>query len=109
MGCRERDSLRYRSLQIVSWRCFGEPCRAALLRRARRCALALAPQRRESTETYNVPFTRVVYIERTDFGKEDAEDYYSLAPGKAVMLRCRFRAISRPSPATRCLLRPSNP
>ena len=36
MGCREMDSLRFRSLQMGSWRCFGEPCCAALLRRARR-------------------------------------------------------------------------
>ena len=71
-------------------RCSGGP--GAELRP---CAAQLYPQRRESTETYLVPFTRVVYIERTDFRKEDAEDYYGLAPGKTVMLRCRFRAISR--------------
>jgi glutaminyl-tRNA synthetase len=34
-----------------------------------------------------VPFTRVVYIEETDFREADSKDYYGLAPGKAVMLR----------------------
>ena len=52
-----------------------------------RYALQLYPQRKESTETYKVPLTRVVYIERTDFRAEDADDYYGLAPGKTVMLR----------------------
>ena len=32
-----------------------------------------------------MPFTRVVYIERTDFRTEDAEDYNGLAPGKTVI------------------------
>lgn len=47
----------------------------------------LYPQRKDSTETYKVPFTRVVYIERTDFRTQDAPDYYGLAPGKTAMLR----------------------
>jgi glutaminyl-tRNA synthetase len=34
-----------------------------------------------------VPFSRVVYIEATDFREKDSKDYYGLAPGKAVMLR----------------------
>ena len=38
-------------------------------------------------EGYKVPFTRVVYIEETDFREADSKDYYGLAPGKAVMLR----------------------
>ncbi len=45
------------------------------------------PQDRASTETYPVPLTRVVYIERADFRVEDAKDYYGLAPGKSAMLR----------------------
>jgi len=35
-----------------------------------------------------VPFTNVVYIERTDFRLKDSKDYYGLAPGKSVLLRC---------------------
>ncbi|PKA63404.1 Glutamine--tRNA ligase [Apostasia shenzhenica] len=36
---------------------------------------------------YKVPFTNVVYIERTDFRLKDSKDYYGLAPGKSVLLR----------------------
>ncbi|KAI8472695.1 MAG: tRNA synthetases class I, catalytic domain-containing protein [Monoraphidium minutum] len=36
---------------------------------------------------YTVPFTRIVYIESTDFRVEDSKDYYGLAPGKTAMLR----------------------
>lgn len=43
------------------------------------------PGRAESG--YDVPFSRVVYIEATDFRLEDAKDYYGLAPGKSAMLR----------------------
>jgi hypothetical protein len=35
-----------------------------------------------------VPFTRVVYIEETDFREKDDKDFYGLAPGKSIMLRC---------------------
>ena len=49
------------------------------------------PQDRASTETYPVPLTRVVYIERADFRVEDAKDYYGLAPGKSAMLRLANR------------------
>lgn len=40
-----------------------------------------------SEETYKVPFTRVVYIEATDFRETDSKGYYGMAPGKSVMLR----------------------
>ena len=40
-----------------------------------------------SEDGYQVPFTKIVYIESTDFRKEDAKGYYGLAPGKTVMLR----------------------
>lgn len=40
-----------------------------------------------SEEGYRLPFTRVVYLEATDFREVDAKDYYGLAPGKSVMLR----------------------
>ena len=71
-------------------RCSGGP--GAELRP---CDVQLYPQRQESTETYSVPFTRVVYIERTDFRTEDAEDYYGLAPGKTVIPRVRYSGIPR--------------
>lgn len=41
-------------------------------------------------ETYPVPFSKVVYIESTDFRTEDAKGYYGLAPGKSVMLRYAY-------------------
>ena len=34
-----------------------------------------------------VPFSRVVYIEQSDFRMKDSKDYYGLAPGKSVLLR----------------------
>ncbi|KAI9760232.1 MAG: hypothetical protein M1835_000214, partial [Candelina submexicana] len=33
-----------------------------------------------------VPFTKTVYIDRSDFREEDSKDYFRLAPGKAVGL-----------------------
>ncbi|KAL1977308.1 hypothetical protein VTN31DRAFT_167 [Thermomyces dupontii] len=36
--------------------------------------------------THTVPFTRVVYIERSDFREEDDPNYFRLAPGKTVGL-----------------------
>uniref|UniRef100_A0A7S0R5T3 glutamine--tRNA ligase n=2 Tax=Chlamydomonas leiostraca TaxID=1034604 RepID=A0A7S0R5T3_9CHLO len=43
-----------------------------------------------SEESYKVPFTRVVYIEATDFKEKDEKDFYGLAPGKSVMLRYAY-------------------
>lgn len=40
-----------------------------------------------SSETYDMPLTRVLYIESSDFRTEDAKGYFGLAPGKAVLLR----------------------
>lgn len=40
-----------------------------------------------SDEGYQIPFTKIVYIESTDFRKDDSKNYYGLAPGKTVMLR----------------------
>eukprot|EP00873_Tetraselmis_striata_P027831 jgi/Tetstr1/448095/TSEL_035394.t1 len=40
-----------------------------------------------SEEAYKAPFTRVLYIEQTDFKETDVKGYYGLAPGKHVMLR----------------------
>ncbi|KAL1198250.1 Glutamine--tRNA ligase, cytoplasmic [Cardamine amara subsp. amara] len=39
---------------------------------------------------YKVPFSRVVYIEQSDFRMKDSKDYYGLAPGKSVLLRYAF-------------------
>ncbi|CAL5867345.1 uncharacterized protein PFLUO_LOCUS1560 [Penicillium psychrofluorescens] len=36
--------------------------------------------------THNVPFTKTVYIERSDFREVDSPDYFRLAPGKTVGL-----------------------
>jgi len=51
----------------------------------------LYPQRLAGEEgagaTYDVPFGRVLYIERSDFRAADAKGYYGLAPGKRVLLR----------------------
>ncbi|KAH7440393.1 hypothetical protein KP509_04G104900 [Ceratopteris richardii] len=44
----------------------------------------------EESSHYEVPFSRVVYIESSDFRLKDSKDYYGLAPGKTVMLRYAF-------------------
>ncbi|KAL4950592.1 tRNA synthetases class I, catalytic domain-containing protein [Aspergillus filifer] len=36
--------------------------------------------------SHKVPFTRIVYIDRSDFREEDAKGYFRLAPGKSVGL-----------------------
>ncbi|KAL0097960.1 tRNA synthetases class I, catalytic domain-containing protein [Phycomyces blakesleeanus] len=35
---------------------------------------------------HSVPFTRVVYIDGSDFREQDSKDYYRMAPGKSVGL-----------------------
>ncbi|KAJ4765954.1 Glutamine--tRNA ligase [Rhynchospora pubera] len=44
----------------------------------------------DASSYYNVPFTRVVYIESSDFRLKDSKDYYGLAPGKSVLLKYAF-------------------
>ncbi|RZC57346.1 hypothetical protein C5167_004651 [Papaver somniferum] len=44
----------------------------------------------DASAFYKVPFTNVVYIERSDFRAKDSKDYYGLAPGKWVLLRYAF-------------------
>ncbi|WVZ96810.1 hypothetical protein U9M48_042399 [Paspalum notatum var. saurae] len=39
---------------------------------------------------YKIPFSRIVYIEQSDFRLKDSKDFYGLAPGKSVMLRHAF-------------------
>ncbi|KAF6264766.1 tRNA synthetases class I, catalytic domain-containing protein [Scenedesmus sp. NREL 46B-D3] len=50
---------------------------------------ATLPGRPESS-SYDLPFSRVVYIEATDFRLQDSKDYYGLAPGKSAMLRYAY-------------------
>jgi glutaminyl-tRNA synthetase len=62
-----------------------------------------------SASGYLVPFTKVCYIEATDFREVDAKDYYGLAPGKSIMLRCveyqpRMRALDETTKCVRCCL-----
>ena len=45
--------------------------------------------------TYQVPFTRVVYIEQDDFREQDQKKYFGLAPGKSVLLRSVLLAMSK--------------
>ena len=41
--------------------------------------------------THNVPFTRTIYVERSDFREVDSKDFFRLAPGKPVgLLRVSF-------------------
>ncbi|KAL6761426.1 tRNA synthetases class I, catalytic domain-containing protein [Haematococcus lacustris] len=41
-------------------------------------------------DIYKVPFTRVVFMEETDFRLQDNKDFYGLAPGKSIMLRYAY-------------------
>ncbi|KAL6782008.1 TSQ1 [Auxenochlorella protothecoides x Auxenochlorella symbiontica] len=74
--------------------------RLAVLRPLRITITNLAEGHREEVEAqdfpgrgggvYTVPFTRVVYIEATDFREQDSKDFYGLAPGKTIMLRYAY-------------------
>ncbi|KAI4379144.1 hypothetical protein MLD38_005480 [Melastoma candidum] len=44
----------------------------------------------DTSSFYKVPFSRIVYIEQSDFRMKDSKDYYGLAPGKSVLLRYAF-------------------
>ncbi|KAK6229174.1 hypothetical protein QUC31_002392 [Theobroma cacao] len=44
----------------------------------------------DASAFYKVPFSNVVYIERSDFRMKDSKDYYGLALGKSVLLRYAF-------------------
>ncbi|MEW5320129.1 MAG: hypothetical protein WDW38_011226 [Sanguina aurantia] len=46
------------------------------------------PGREEAV--YPVPFSKVCFMEETDFREVDEKDYYGLAPGKSVMLRYAY-------------------
>ncbi|GMI70684.1 ovule abortion 9 [Hibiscus trionum] len=47
-------------------------------------------QANDTSSFYKVPFSSVVYIERSDFRMKDSKDYYGLAPGKSALLRYAF-------------------
>ncbi|KAI9835821.1 MAG: hypothetical protein M1838_005187 [Thelocarpon superellum] len=47
--------------------------------------LPFSPKKPEFGQ-HTVPFTRTIYIDRTDFKEVDSPDYFRLAPGKAVGL-----------------------
>ncbi|XWS34969.1 hypothetical protein CRYUN_Cryun21dG0083200 [Craigia yunnanensis] len=44
----------------------------------------------DTSAFYKVPFSNVVYIERSDFQMKDSKDYYGLAPDKSALLRYAF-------------------
>ncbi|KAG2401209.1 Glutamine--tRNA ligase [Vigna angularis] len=44
----------------------------------------------DASAFYKIPFSNVVYIERSDFRMQDSKDYYGLAPGKSAILRYAF-------------------
>ncbi|XP_042033189.1 glutamine--tRNA ligase, cytoplasmic-like isoform X2 [Salvia splendens] len=44
----------------------------------------------DASSFYKVPFSKIVYIEQSDFRLKDSKDYYGLAPGKSVLLRYAF-------------------
>ncbi|XVE75206.1 hypothetical protein DITRI_Ditri12bG0077100 [Diplodiscus trichospermus] len=44
----------------------------------------------DTSAFYKVPFSNVVYIERSDFRMKDSKGYYGLAPGKSALLRYAF-------------------
>lgn len=48
------------------------------------------PDAQTDNAVYKVPFSKVLYIEHTDFRMKDSKDYYGLAPGKTVLLRYAF-------------------
>lgn len=48
------------------------------------------PNRGSESPTYTVPFTKTVYIDKSDFRTEDKKGYYGLAPGKQVLLRYAY-------------------
>ncbi|KAJ0960971.1 hypothetical protein J5N97_001049 [Dioscorea zingiberensis] len=50
----------------------------------------MRPDKDDASSSYKVPFTNVIYIERSDFRTKDSKDYYGLAPGKSVLLRYAF-------------------
>ncbi|CAM8973766.1 unnamed protein product [Rhodiola kirilowii] len=47
-------------------------------------------QTEDASALYKVPFSKVLYIEQSDFRMVDSKDYYGLAPGKSVLLRYAF-------------------
>jgi hypothetical protein len=52
--------------------------------------LMLVPHNHLLLLILQVPFSRIVYIEKTDFRLKNSKDYYGLAPGKSALLRYHF-------------------
>eukprot|EP00899_Mesostigma_viride_P004950 jgi/Mesvir1/14456/Mv11503-RA.2 len=48
------------------------------------------PDKDASAGVYKVPFSRIVYIEQSDFRLVDSKDYYGLCVGKTAMLRYAY-------------------
>ncbi|XP_078428116.1 glutamine-tRNA ligase, putative / glutaminyl-tRNA synthetase, putative / GlnRS [Wolffia australiana] len=44
----------------------------------------------DNSAVYKIPFSKIIYIEQSDFRVKDSKDYYGLAPGKSVLLRYAF-------------------
>ena len=38
-------------------------------------------------DVYDMPFSKIVYIEENDLKEQDEKGYFGFAPGKTVMLR----------------------
>ena len=60
------------------------------MRTAQRIPPLIAQKKGVAADTYEVPLTKVLYIERTDFKKEDVKGYYGLAPNKHAILRYAY-------------------
>ena len=86
MPCRASRQLRAASATAA-------PCSACMVQyECSRCLsfwlgrLQVFPGRSE--DTYELPLTRTVYIEQTDFRERKAKDYYGLALDQPAMLKC---------------------
>ncbi len=47
---------------------------------------SIGPADHLHVQSHSIPFTKTVYIERSDFREVDSDDYFRLAPGKTVGL-----------------------
>lgn len=48
--------------------------------------LLIKTKNNQCDQVHTVPFTKFVYIDRSDFREIDSKDYFRLAPGKSVGL-----------------------
>jgi len=80
----------------------GDSCRAMVIENPLRIILTNYPEGKveerdapnhplEPTKgTHKVPFSRIVYIDKSDFQETDSKDYYGLAPNKDVHLKYAY-------------------